>query len=257
LLMSARKNSQRDFVVPLGAASRRVAQLLAAFRLPGLIKRVLPPSVLTGMYQTRKEIRKKLFSRGLSRNGVFNQPREHRLASASMSIVVAIHDSPSVTKRCLASLACYAAEAEVILVDDASEIPYTIDIIREFSKNNGWKVISNASAVGHSAACVAGVELATRPYLCFLNSDTVVTPWCWRPILDAFEADPDIGIAGPSTSTSGNIQTLEAAAPCRFHWNDSQICAFAEKLSADSSQPLIQDLPWISGFALFIRRTVW
>src|SRR5262249_43958596 len=107
------------------------------------------------------------------------------------------------------------------------------------------------------AACVAGVELATRPYLCFLNSDTVVTPWCWRPILDAFEADPDIGIAGPSTSTSGNIQTLEAAAPCRFHWNDSQICAFAEKLSADSSQPLIQDLPWISGFALFIRRTVW
>jgi GT2 family glycosyltransferase len=209
------------------------------------------------MYRTRKEIRRMLFSRRLPRNGVFEQPSEHRLASGSMSIIVPIHDAPEVTKRCLASLERYAAEAEVILVDDASRLPDTIDIIREFSRRNGWKVTSNAQAVGHSVASAAGVGLATCPYLCLLNSDTVVTPWCWRPIQEAFESDPSIGAAGPSTSTSGNEQALEVAVPCRFHWNDNQICAFAERLTVAPPRPVILDLPWVSGFAFFIRRSLW
>jgi hypothetical protein len=174
-----------------------------------------------------------------------------------MSIIVPIHDAPLVTKRCLASLERYAAEAEVVLVDDASKIPVTIHAIREFSLRNGWKVISNAQAVGHSAASAAGARLASRPYLCLLNSDTVLTPWCWRPIQQAFETDPAIGAAGPSTSTSGNEQALDEAVPCRFQWNDSQISAFAERLIVGSPQPALLDLPWVSGFAFFIRRTLW
>jgi len=255
--MFIRNSSRRDFVVPLGAVSGGVAQLLADFRLPGLVKRALPAAMLAGIYETRKEIRRWLFSRGLPRNRVFEQPLEHRLASRSMSIVVPIHDAPEVTKRCLASLERHAAAAEVILVDDASKLPTTSDIIREFSQRNGWKVVSNAEAVGHSAASAAGGRLATRPYLCLLNSDTVVTPWCWRPIQEAFDANPAIGIAGPSTSASGNDQTLDVAVPCRFHWNDSQICGLAERLIAVPPQPVILDLPWISGFAFFIRRILW
>jgi GT2 family glycosyltransferase len=255
--MPAPKSSQQDFVATLDPVSGSLAHLLAAFRLPGLIKRALPTAVIAGMYETRKEIRRRLFSRGLSRNRVFEQPLEHKLASASMSVIVAIHDAPLVTKRCLASLERYATNSEIILVDDASKNADTIDIIREFSRRNGWKVISNSPAVGHSAACAAGAELAARPYLCLLNSDTVVTPGCWRPIQEAFKSDPAIGIAGPSTSTSGNEQTLEMAAPCRFHWNDSQLCAFAERLTVSPSEPVIRDLPWISGFALFIHRSLW
>src|SRR5262249_16456148 len=172
---------------------------------------------------------------------VFEQPLDHRWASQSMSIIVPIHDAPQVTNRCLASLERYARDAEVILVDDASKAPATIDIVREFSSRNGWKVIWNGTAGGHSAACAWGASLATRPYLCLLNSDTVVTPWCWRPIQEAFESDPSIGAAGPSTSTSGNEQALEVAVPCRFHWNDSQICAFAERLAVAPSPPPILD----------------
>ena len=174
-----------------------------------------------------------------------------------MSIVVPIHDAPLVTKRCLASLERYATGAEVILVDDGSELAATIDVIREFSSRNGWKVISNAQARGHSAACAAGASFGTRDYLCLLNSDTVVTPWCWRPIQEQFATDPTIGVAGPCTSTSGNQQTLEIAELCRFHWNDNQISAFAERLVTAPAQPLVVDLPWISGFAFFIRRGLW
>ena len=255
--MSVGKSSQQDFVAPLDPVSGGLAQLIAAFRLPGLARRVLPSAVIAGMYKTRREIRKRLFSRGLPRNRVFEQPLEYRAASASMSIVVPIHDAPLVTKRCLASLERYAADAEVILVDDASKLPVTINIIREFSRRNGWKVISNTEARGHSAACEAGARLASRPYLCLLNSDTIVTPWCWRAIEEAFEANAEIGVVGPSTSESWNAQTLEIASHCRHYWNDNQICGFAERLTAAPPQPAIVDLPWVCGFAFFIRRSLW
>ncbi len=204
-----------------------------------------------------QRIKTRVLSRGLPRNRVFEQPPEHRLASASMSIVVPIHDAPLVTKRCLASLERDATKSEVILLDDGSRIAETTNVIREFSSRNGWKVIWNAESHGHSAACMAGARLASRSYLCLLNSDTVVTPWCWRGIEEAFETDPAIGVAGPCTSWSGNEQALEIAISCGFYWNDSQICAFAEQFTVTPPQPVIMELPWVSGFAFFIRRRLW
>jgi GT2 family glycosyltransferase len=233
------------------------AQLLAACCLPGFVKRALPQVVIECMYRIRNRIRRRLLSRGLPRNCVFEQPLEHRQASASISIVVPIHDAPLVTKRCLASLERDAPKSEIILLDDGSRIAETTHLIREFSSRNGWKVIRNADARGHSAACLEGARAATRPYLCLLNSDTVVTPWCWQAIKEAFEMNTAIGVAGPCTSTSGNEQALDTSMPCRFYWNDSQICAFAERLTASPPQPVIVDLPWVSGFAFFIRRRLW
>jgi GT2 family glycosyltransferase len=233
--------------------SERSAQLLAAWHLPGLVKSALPQAVIDAM----RPIRVRVLSRGLPRNRVFEQPPEHRLASASMSVVVPIHDAPLVTKRCLASLERVAAKSEIILVDDGSRTAETTHIIREFGSRNGWKVIWNAQASGHGAACAAGARLASRPYLCLLNSDTIVTPWCWRALEEAFEMNIAIGVAGPSTSDSGNEQALDIARHCRFYWNDSQICSFAERLTAAPPQPVILDLPWVSGFAFFIRRGLW
>jgi len=106
-------------------------------------------------------------------------------------------------------------------------------------------------------ACATGAGLASRRYVCLLNSDTVVTPWCWLPIEEAFESDTRIGVAGPSTSRSGTRQALRVARDCRFEWNDNQICGFADRLR---KSPLLRtsiDLPWIGGFALFARRSVW
>jgi len=255
--MFGRKNSQLSSAAKLGPVSERLRRLVYAFRLPGLLKGSLPSALLARMYEKRDRMEKGLYSRGLSRRRFFKQAPEHELASASMSIIVAIHDAPSVTKRCLSSLERYATKSEVILVDDGSKLPETTDMIREFVSRNGWKVVWNAEARGHSAACEVGVSLASRPYLCLLNSDTVVTPWCWRAIEEAFDGDARIGIAGPSTSASGNEQTLGLAEYCRFYWNDSQVCAFAKRQTTDFPQPVLVDLPWADGFAYFIRHSLW
>ncbi len=216
-----------------------------------IFKSLLPESVIVGLL----DIKRKILARNFSPDIEFEQSPEDGRASASMSIVVPIHDAPRVTRRCLASLEKYAPESEIILVDDASALGETSKVIRHFSSRNGWKVIRHEKSLGHSEACRAGSNLATRPYLCLLNSDTVVTPWCWRLIQEVFEHDQKIGVAGPSTSNTGNPQSLALAeflGPC---WNDNQICAFAKRLL--TQEPVVMDLVWVSGNAFFIRRSLW
>jgi GT2 family glycosyltransferase len=174
-----------------------------------------------------------------------------------MSIVVAIHDAPEVTRRCLASLEKYALESEIILVDDASRLTETVEVIRHFSIRNKCKVVRHEKSLGHSEACREGANLATRPYLCLLNTDTVVTPWCWRRVKEVFEHDQKIGVAGPSTSYSGNLQALRLATVLSSYWNDDQICSFAKHLLTQCREPFLVDLAWVGGFAFFIRRSLW
>ena len=236
----------------------RSARLLTARCLPRSVKTAVKTGPLRFITDAFDRLEGSVFSYRLSPSFVVEPSLEYEAASASMTIVVPIHDAPVVTSLCLASLERHATKSEIILVDDGSRLAETTRLIQEFSDRNEWKVVRNAKPSGHSAACAAGARLASRPYLCMLNSDTVVTPWCWQAIQQAFETDSSIGLAGPCTSFSGgNEQTSAIAYKCRFYWNDNQICAFAERLNTAPVQPVICDLPWIAGFALFIRRSLW
>jgi GT2 family glycosyltransferase len=222
-----------------------------------LLYRTLPPDVRDALRELIGQILAPYVSRCLSSHKEFQQSKEDARASASLSIIVPVHDSPEVTKRCLMSLQKYAPMAEIILVDDASRLEVTDRILQDFAGRNSWKLIRHLQPLGHSAACGAGASLATRPYLCLLNSDTLVTPWCWRPVTTVFEDDPNVGVSGPSTSQSGTQQALPLAKLTRHYLNDSQIYEYARRLLAEPSNTILIDLPWVSGFALFIRRRLW
>lgn len=202
-------------------------------------------------------MRAKLLSIGLPRYTDFAQPQEEILASNDISVIIAIHDSPEVTQRCLESIEKYGAKAQIILVDDASQLQETIDLIRDYQQRNNWAMVKQTNAVGHSRSCEDASQLATRPYLCFLNSDTVITPWSWLAIKEAFDSDPRIAVIGPSTSWAATRQTVRRAEYCRNYWTNDQIYAFAQKYVLRQRPKSWVDLPMISGFALFIRRSVW
>ncbi len=229
---------------PLGLLDWHLPQWLRA-KLPGPTRRPL------------QVLRAALLSKDLPRNAVFKQSAEDAQASESISVVVPIHDAPIATRRCLTSLEGYAPKSEIVLVDDGSEMRTTLEILQEFRVRNGWKFIRHNHALGHSRACEAGARLATRPYLCLLNSDTLVTPWCLRIIQEAFETDARIGVAGPSTTSSGNAQTISRAQNCRHYWNESQISAFAGRLMDTCPPPTLSDLSFVCGCAFFIRRHLW
>lgn len=230
---------------------------VAGWHFPSIFLRVLPARTKRALRDLRGRILARYLMRKLSPLKEFEQAFEDAEVSALLSIVVPVHDAPAVTRRCLTSLQKYAPKAQVILVDDASHQEETRALLEQFAVHNHWILIRNGEALGHSGACSAGANLATRAYLCLLNSDTVVTPWCWRPIVQAFEEDSRIGVAGPSTSYSANPQTMKVAYSARQLLNDSQIFEYARQLLAQPSRNALKDLSWVAGFAFFIRRSLW
>ena len=218
-----------------------------------MIRKYIPESIK----KRYRLIRAKLLSIGLNHSGTFNQPEDEVEASRDMSVIVPILDSPNFLIRCLRSLEMYAPHAEVILVDDGSTMQETLHILEDFHRRNNWLLIRHYEPRGHSRACEAGARLATRPYLCLLNSDTVVTPWSWSATRHAFEEEPSIAVTGPSTSYTASEQSIQRAEYCRNYWTDNQIYAFAKKYISKQEPKSWIDLPSLGGFAFFIRRSIW
>jgi GT2 family glycosyltransferase len=112
-------------------------------------------------------------------------------------------------------------------------------------------------AQGHSRASEAGVSASTRPYVCLLNSDAIVTPRSWLGMVRAFTDFPQVAVAGPSTSQTPTPQQVTRACHCRHHWSDAQIWCFAQRYVAKHRNEVLVDLPLVGGFAFFVRRSVW
>ena len=203
-----------------------------------------------------RRIRAVFLSLDLSAEGDFPQSAEEISASARISIVIAALDPPPL-ERCLASVERFAAGAEVILVDDGSVLPETKAVIQDSSRGTDGSFCATNMPQGHSRACEAGARLATRPYLCLLNADTILTPWSWRAAVEAFEADPRIAVTGPTTSHCTTPQLVERAELCRHYWSDAQIFNFGRKYVSNLPQRCWVDLPEVGGFAFFIRRDLW
>ncbi len=174
-----------------------------------------------------------------------------------MSIVVAVHDALEDTRRCLNSLEIFGGKAEVIIVDDGSKLESVKSLLDDFCSRNGWKLVRQAVPLGHSRASEAGVSVSTRPYVCLLNSDTVITPHSWMGIARAFDESPQIAVVGPSTSYTPTPQTVWRAYYCCPYWSDGEIWRFTEKYVARNKQEPVVDLPWAGGFAFFVRRAIW
>jgi GT2 family glycosyltransferase len=205
-----------------------------------------------------RRIRAQFLSLDLPLKAEFSQPDQEKKASAEMSIVVPFRDvAIRVFERCLNSLGRYAPDAEIILVDDGSVRKETAEIVARYMARYPWKLVRHEKSLGHSRATEAGARMATRPYLCLLNSDAIVTPWSWLGSQEAFEADPRIGICGPTTSQTPTEQMARRAELCRHFWTDSQIFGFAEKSVKPWPPRSFVELPKVGGFAFFIRRSLW
>lgn len=182
---------------------------------------------------------------------------EERKASRELSIIIPVKDAVRLTRQCLASLERWGGEAEIILVDGASREPETKQVLREYCDRNGWTLITQAVSTGHSRATAAGIARATRPLLCLLNSDTIVSPYCWESVVDAFASDPAVAIVGPSTSDTFGPQALRVARQSKLRWQLRHVAAFARRQKQRPPQPDQENLQFIGGFAFFIRRSTW
>ena len=103
-----------------------------------------------------RHLRAKVLSLGLRPRGPFSLGDEDRQVSARMSVIVAVHDAPETTSRCLRSLEVFGGDAEVIVVDDGSRLESTKNLLAGACSRNGWRLIRNDKPLGHSRASEAG-----------------------------------------------------------------------------------------------------
>ncbi len=218
-----------------------------------LVRSMIPPAVR----EKYRSLRARVLSLGLHGDGNHVLTPEERRASACISVVVAIHDAPEVTDRCLRSLERNGGDAEVILIDDGSRLDRTREVIEQAVARNGWAVARQTPARGHSRACELGATMAHREYICFLNSDTVVTPFSWAGMVKALQADPRVGAVGPSTSRTSTCQKIRRAELCSFYWTDRQIDEFAFRHTTRNHEAAPVDMESLGGFAFIVTRSAW
>jgi GT2 family glycosyltransferase len=183
---------------------------------------------------------------------------DEMMATQELSVIVPVFNSPIATERCLRSLGRFAGQAEIILVDDGSTDHRARTVVEAFSGRYSWLSRRNSQNNYHSGACRSGALLASRPILCFLNSDTVVTQRSWSLCVQALHHQPVLMAVGPRLSSGFPAQTDRRAALCRQVWSDARVYWYAERLYQHYHRcvPRYIDSA-VSGAALFLRKRDW
>lgn len=112
-----------------------------------------------------------------------------------VSILIPYHNRADLTAPCLASLARFteASQAEIILVDDASNEPFDpAPLLAGFS----WKIIRNEARRSYSENNNAAAALAGGEFLVLLNNDTLVHAGWLDALIAVARATDRLGVLG-------------------------------------------------------------
>ncbi|NWA02619.1 glycosyltransferase [Pseudomonas gingeri] len=135
---------------------------------------------------------------------------EGQRTANEISVIVVTYNNLALTRECLASLIVdgRGSELEIIVVDNGSH-DGTPEFLRQWAKDNGQRVILNATNLGFSAANNQGLAAATGDYLVLLNNDTQVTPGWADTLRKHLDRNPGIGLIGPVTNNIGNQARID------------------------------------------------
>ena len=141
-----------------------------------------------------------------------------------VSVIVPIYNVEAYLPRCLDSLRCQTlSDIEIILVDDGSPDRCGEIADRYAREDSRFRVIHQANA-GLSSARNRGIELATAPYLMFVDSDDWVEPdFCRIPFEAAEEHGADLVIFRFFLDGSSNRKTESELMPDGLRFKEETI----------------------------------
>ncbi|GAB6057160.1 glycosyltransferase family 2 protein [Desulfonatronum parangueonense] len=123
------------------------------------------------------------------------------MTSLHLSIIIPVFNQWPLTEQCLHSLREHTPGRffEVIVVDNSSTDETTTHCKALGSSlfPGRFHYLPQPGNLGFGRACNTGADQATGDFLFFLNNDTILTPNWYAPLLQAFQDDHRLGIAGP------------------------------------------------------------
>jgi N-acetylglucosaminyl-diphospho-decaprenol L-rhamnosyltransferase len=174
-----------------------------------------------------------------------------------LSVVIPTYETAEMTLRCCASvMAALPAEAEVVVVDDGSTDDSGRRIADAFP---ALTVLRQPANGGYAVAVNAGVATSRGELVLLLNSDTLVQPGVLDAFVEAFDRDPQLGVAGAQlVNADGSLQWSAGPVPTLL-WLFVMVSGiaplfrpFRRRRGAPAG-----DVAWVSGAAMMLRRSVW
>jgi GT2 family glycosyltransferase len=147
-----------------------------------------------------------------------------------VSILVLTYNHLLMSQVCLHSIYCNTTypNFEVIVVDNGST-DGTPEWLQTFARAHpDLSLVLNSENRGFAAGNNQGARQAAGDYLVFLNNDTIVTSGWIEGLLAYLQADPNIGLVGPVTNSTGN----EARIPVDYD-SPAGLEAFAARLARE------------------------
>jgi len=169
----------------------------------------------------------------------------------STSIIIPVCNCLEYLKLCLGTIIKYTNNYEIIIIDNNSN-DETKKYISELTELNQFdlKVIINKENKGFGYGCNQGIKVAKYDYICFLNSDTLVTPeWLYK-LQKCFKVNKDCGFTSPTTCYSGGKQCVLSLAPKRFSMSEAEILNYTSSLKEGYVQTEI------CGFCMLTKKSI-
>lgn len=157
-------------------------------------------------------------------------------------VVVPVHNALRSTRNCLRTLRRNAPDwARIVVVNDGSD-ERTTAFLRE---QEGIVLLENEVNLGFVRTANRGLLFSDAPWVCLLNSDTLMTPGALERMIGRCERDDRIGLCCP---LSNNAVNLSVRMP-----PGEEVFSFADRV-ARTSPGLYPDAVTVVGFCLLVKR---
>ncbi|MBI5302064.1 MAG: glycosyltransferase family 2 protein [Chloroflexi bacterium] len=190
-----------------------------------------------------------------------------------VSILIVSWNVRELLRRCLQSVASQQSSlstddrrlaTEIIVVDNASRDDTVAMLRDEFPR---VRVIANTENLGFTRANNQALALAQGRYLFLLNPDTELRPGALQTLYEYAEQNPRVGIIGPQLfygdgavqSSRRRFPTLATAfleSTLLQQWFPRNR-VLARYYMLDTRDDATQQVDWINGAAMFVRRQVY
>lgn len=168
------------------------------------------------------------------------------------TVIIPIHNARQELDACLDSLHRNTPpQAEVLLLDDASDDPQVQPLLRRWLGRSGpsWSLELLTANRGFVGTVNLGMKM-TRGNVVLLNSDTVLTPGWLEGLRRCLASDSRIATATPWTN-NGEIVSIPGF--CQANPVPADVDAAAAVIAA-AGQPAYPEIPTAVGFCMAISR---
>jgi GT2 family glycosyltransferase/glycosyltransferase involved in cell wall biosynthesis/Tfp pilus assembly protein PilF len=169
-------------------------------------------------------------------------------SSMSCDIIIVVHNALSYLKKCIESIQKYTDYEHNIFIVDNNSNEETKSYLKSLKH---VQIISNKKNYGFGYSNNQAIRKSKSKYVCFLNSDTIVTKNWLTNLIECLEKN-NAGIVGPiSNEVSSELQKVDYL----YDDNDENIQDFAEKRYLQYKDK-VAEYNRLIGFCMVMKREV-